>query len=561
VPRLLHHILLALAFGVACLVPHAASPHWPSSPGTAAARRRPYLLAAAGGGQPLPPRRDAKAASPLSQPQPPANRPSVLLAVLLALYVSNQWARSLPSFLVSFDAAAAQAADAGHRLMNVGLGFNQAQYGLLVSYGFSLLYTAFSFPAGWACDRLPRTRLLLGAALAWAVATAAQGAARCFWHVLLARVLLGVAQSFSGPAAHTLISDSFPPSHRATANAIYSSGIYLGAALASLSAVLGQAVGWRATSLVVAAASAAPALCLALVIREPPRTPTPPRPPPAAAAGAPAAAAAVARSRPAQVLSVGSVRLVLAAAGARLFSGFAIGAWVAPFYRTHFAAHARQFAILNAAIVAGGGTLATVLGGVLSDRLTSGGRGWTAALVPALGSLLAIPCWVGAMQARVPASARAAPHWSPPPPAPSVAPLAQHPASHRTLCSCRRPAAPARRAPSCPRWAGCWSPTCSPRRGLAPPSPSCKAGCRRRCGAPRRACSTWCRSWATSRRCSSATGCSAAPRCASCSQCACPPATSPAPYSSCSPRGRAAVTNSRQQQTCNNPRAALVSTA
>ena len=41
----------------------------------------------------------------------------------------------------------------------------QAQYGLLVSYGFALLYTAFSFPAGYACDRFPRTRLLLGAAL------------------------------------------------------------------------------------------------------------------------------------------------------------------------------------------------------------------------------------------------------------------------------------------------------------------------------------------------------------------------------------------------------------
>ena len=37
----------------------------------------------------------------------------------------------------------------------------QAQYGLLVSYGFALLYTAFSFPAGYACDRFPRTRLLL----------------------------------------------------------------------------------------------------------------------------------------------------------------------------------------------------------------------------------------------------------------------------------------------------------------------------------------------------------------------------------------------------------------
>ena len=228
--------------------------------------------------------------------------------------------------------------------------------------------------------------------------------ASCFAHVLIARVLLGIAQSFSGPAAHTLISDTFPASRRATANSVYSSGIYLGAALASLSAVLGQSVGWRATSFTVAAASAVPALCLALLIKEPPR--------PAAAAAAAAAGSggggggAARGSRPAQVLRVASVRLVLAAAAARLFSGFAIGAWCAPFYRTYFPAHTRQFAVLNALIVAGGGTLATVMGGVLSDRLTSGGKGHLAAYVPALGSLVAIPCWVAAMQARTPSSRR-----------------------------------------------------------------------------------------------------------------------------------------------------------
>ena len=349
----------------------------------------------------------------------------------------------------------------------------QAQYGLLVSYGFALLYTAFSFPAGYACDRFPRTRLLFGAALAWAAATAAQGMARCFAHVLLARVLLGIAQSFSGPAAHTLISDTFPASRRATANAIYSSGIYLGAALASLSAVLGQSVGWRATSFTVAAASAVPALCLALFIKEPPR--------PVAAAAAAAAAGsggggggAARGSRPAQVLRVASVRLVLAAAAARLFSGFAIGAWCAPFYRTYFPEHTRQFAVLNAAIVAGGGTLATVMGGVLSDRLTSGGKGHMAAYVPAVGSLLAIPCWVAAMQARravrgasaaPPLPRPTTPHHAPPHPyhtplAPTSSPLPPHTTHHTRPSTHHTPHTKYRRAPSCRRWAGCSSPTC-----------------------------------------------------------------------------------------------------
>lgn len=40
------------------------------------------------------------------------------------------------------------------------------------------------------------------------------------------------------PAAYTMISDLFPASVRGTANSIYSSGVYLGGALASLSLLL-----------------------------------------------------------------------------------------------------------------------------------------------------------------------------------------------------------------------------------------------------------------------------------------------------------------------------------
>ena len=404
--------MLALGVvGALALLPcptHAATKHTASPP----CRRCPTLLAATDLPKksplsPPPPSPTLTAAVAKPRPAAPATRPGVLLAVLLALYVSNQWARNLPSYIVNFAPAAVQEAGAGRSLMNVGLGFDQAQYGLLVSYGFSLLYTACSFPAGYLCDRLPRKRLLLCAALGWSAATAAQGAARTFSQVLLARVLLGVAQAFSGPAAHTLISDTFSPERRATANAIYSSGIYLGAALASLSVMLSQAIGWRATSFVVAAASATPALLLALVTRagdaatssKVPSSSSSSSSPPAKATGATAGAVA-APSRLSQVLAVPSVRLVLLAAAARLFSGFAIGAWAAPFYRTHFGGNARQFAVLNALVVAGGGTLSTVLGGMLSDRLTRGGRGAAAALVPALGSVLATPCWVCAMQSR-----------------------------------------------------------------------------------------------------------------------------------------------------------------
>ena len=114
--------MVPLLLGAVCLIPHAASP----LPTSSVMARRPCLLAASQAGRPVAPE-GLPARLPPSTPQVPANRPGVLLAVLLALYVSNQWARSLPSYLVSFDAVAMQAAGAGHRLLNVGLGFNQAQ--------------------------------------------------------------------------------------------------------------------------------------------------------------------------------------------------------------------------------------------------------------------------------------------------------------------------------------------------------------------------------------------------------------------------------------------------
>ena len=222
IPTLMH---LCLLLGAGALVA--------GSPAPRAALVRPPLRVTAPplcrGAPPIPP------PPPLVAPRPssPTHGP-VVLGLLLLLYVINQWARWLPSYLVRFPPRGA-----ARELMNVDLGLDETQYGLLMSYGFSLVYAACSAPAGWVCDRLPRERVVLLSALGWAVATAAQAASRTFGQLLGARAFLGFSQAFSGPAAHTLISEAFPPAERATANAIYSSGIYFGAALASVSVAQG----------------------------------------------------------------------------------------------------------------------------------------------------------------------------------------------------------------------------------------------------------------------------------------------------------------------------------
>ena len=336
---------------------------------------------------------------------PTGKGPYIVLLACLLLYVCNQWARMLPSYLVNFDAPAAAApARSGRELMNVALGFDAQQYGLLVSYGFSVLYVLFSFPAGIACDVYPRKVLLLGAAAGWSLATAMSAAARSFTHLLAARVLLGIAQAFSGPAAHTLISASFPKRLRATAHSVYTSGIYIGGALASLSVILSRVLGWRATALVVAVAALPPSLLLACTMRgsQGDRARSAGAPHGTAdvsSAGNPGAGGAALGVRVRGVLSIASVRWLLAGTAARLFAGFAIGAWTAPYYRSTFPTRAASYSLVNALIVAGGGTVAVIGGGVAADVVSRAGtRPERAALIPAIGSLLAIPFWVVAVR-------------------------------------------------------------------------------------------------------------------------------------------------------------------
>jgi MFS family permease len=61
--------------------------------------------------------------------------------------------------------------------------------------------------------------------------TALSGLAKSFPQLALARFGVGIGEASASPAAYSLLSDYFPRARRATALAIYSSGIYLGSGL------------------------------------------------------------------------------------------------------------------------------------------------------------------------------------------------------------------------------------------------------------------------------------------------------------------------------------------
>uniref|UniRef100_UPI0035CB6B3F spinster family MFS transporter n=1 Tax=uncultured Sphingomonas sp. TaxID=158754 RepID=UPI0035CB6B3F len=103
--------------------------------------------------------------------------------------------------------------------------------GFLYGTAFGVFYSLFGIPLGRLADNWHRVRLMtLGLAL-WSGMTAFSGMARNGGMLAGARIGVGVGEATASPSAYSLISDYFPKRLRATALAIYSSGLYVGGGL------------------------------------------------------------------------------------------------------------------------------------------------------------------------------------------------------------------------------------------------------------------------------------------------------------------------------------------
>lgn len=140
-----------------------------------------------------------------------------VLGVLFLVYVLNFIDRQILSIL----------ADDIKR----DLGLKDQDIGFLYGTAFGVFYALFGIPLGRLADNWHRVRLMsLGLAL-WSAMTAVSGFARTGGALGGARIGVGIGEATASPAAYSLISDWFPKRLRATALAIYSSGIYIGGGL------------------------------------------------------------------------------------------------------------------------------------------------------------------------------------------------------------------------------------------------------------------------------------------------------------------------------------------
>ncbi|MET0152586.1 MAG: MFS transporter [Candidatus Binatia bacterium] len=177
-------------------------------------------------------------ATPAAQSPPLGDRYArYVLGVLVLVYIFNFLDRQIISILAE--------------RIKADLRVTDAEIGFLYGTAFAVFYAVFGIPLARLADVWDRRKLIAIGLAVWSLMTVLSGLARDFTELAIARFGVGIGEASAAPAAFSLLSDSFPAARRATALAVYSSGIYIGA---GLGLILGGWVVDRWDSTFVAAA-------------------------------------------------------------------------------------------------------------------------------------------------------------------------------------------------------------------------------------------------------------------------------------------------------------------
>lgn len=157
-------------------------------------------------------------------------------------------------------------------MLRKDLGVTDAQLGSLQTW-LLLVLAVGSIPFGFLADRFSRKAIIAFGIICWSVATFAGGLAGGFAFLLIARAFVGIGEAAYAPAAQSMISGAFPAEKRASAQAIFASGMLLGGAAGqALGGIIGPRFGWPYALFAIAVAGVIPVIAV-WSLEEPPRGP------------------------------------------------------------------------------------------------------------------------------------------------------------------------------------------------------------------------------------------------------------------------------------------------
>ncbi|HEX2486836.1 MAG TPA: MFS transporter [Myxococcota bacterium] len=301
----------------------------------------------------------------------PASRAEAqwVLGLLFVVYVFNFVDRQILSILVE--------------PIRRELGVSDTAMGFLTGGAFAVFYTFAGIPIARFADRSVRRTVIAVGCAVWSAMTAASGLARGFADLALARVGVGVGEAACSPPAHSLLADYFPPERRATALAIYASGIHFGTAFGYLAGGWINAVfDWRTAFMAVGLPGLALALLVRLTVREPER---------GLSEGGAAAESVPDTSEVFRFLwALPSFRHLSFASALTAFAGYGVAIWTPAFLMRVHGMGSGEIGTWLGLIAGLGGASGAWLGGVTVDRLGARDPRYSV-LVPAAAALAGLP--------------------------------------------------------------------------------------------------------------------------------------------------------------------------
>lgn len=248
------------------------------------------------------------------------------------------------------------------------LGLQDWHLGLLSGLGFAAVYSTVGIPVAIWADRGVRRDIVALSLGVWSFMTVLSGFAQTYWHLLLARMGVGLGEAGGTPPATSMIADLYPPSQRATALGVYTLGIGLGILAGfPLGGYVYELHGWRAAFFVAGAPGLVLALIVWLTVREPQR-------------GQSEARIDTARPTIGQtftfMLSQPAFLWLLAGCMLICVSANAFLAWTSPLLIRTYNAGVGEVSLALGLLVGGLGGLGAVLIGMVCDRLSKRDLRW-----------------------------------------------------------------------------------------------------------------------------------------------------------------------------------------